>query len=150
AVEQRELEELGAQIILGNTYHLYLRPGEEVLSTLGGLHRFMNWNRPILTDSGGFQVFSLQELRKITEQGVAFSSHVDGSKHLFTPERVVDIQRCIGSDIMMVFDECTPYPATYDYAKASMERSVRWAARCKEAEESTMPRYGHRQFLFPI
>ncbi len=150
AVEQRELEELGAQIILGNTYHLYLRPGEEVLSTLGGLHKFMNWDRPILTDSGGFQVFSLQELRKITEQGVAFSSHVDGSKHLFTPERVVDIQRCIGSDIMMVFDECTPYPATYDYAKASMERSVRWAARCKEAEESTMPRYGHRQFLFPI
>lgn len=150
AIEQRELEELGAQIILGNTYHLYLRPGEEVLSAMGGLHRFMNWNRPILTDSGGFQVFSLQELRKITEEGVAFSSHVDGSKHLFTPERVIDIQRCIGSDIMMVFDECTPYPASYEYAKDSMERSVRWAARCKTALETSEPRYGHRQFLFPI
>lgn len=150
AIEQRELEELGAQIILGNTYHLYLRPGEEVLSAMGGLHRFMNWDRPILTDSGGFQVFSLQELRKITEEGVAFSSHVDGSKHLFTPERVIDIQRCIGSDIMMVFDECTPYPASYEYAKDSMERSVRWAARCKTALETSEPRYGHQQFLFPI
>jgi queuine tRNA-ribosyltransferase len=155
AIEQRELVELGAQIILGNTYHLYLRPGEEVLTRLGGLHRFMNWQRPILTDSGGFQIFSLKELMKLTEEGATFASHLDGSRHLFTPERVVEIQRVIGSDIMMQLDECTPFPATHQYAKDSLERSLRWAHRCKAAweadtEESSARRYGHQQFLFGI
>jgi queuine tRNA-ribosyltransferase len=150
ALQQRELIELDAQIILGNTYHLYLRPGEEVLAQLGGLHRFMNWQRPILTDSGGFQVFSLKELTKLTEEGATFSSHIDGSRHLFTPERVVEIQRCIGSDILMQLDECTPYPASYDYAKTSMERSLRWAERSKAAWQASSERYGHRQFLFGI
>lgn len=150
ALEQRELHELGAQIILGNTYHLYLRPGEEVLSSLGGLHHFMNWNKPILTDSGGFQVFSLKDLMKLTEEGARFSSHLDGSRHLFTPERVIEIQRCIGSDIIMQFDECTPYPSSQNYARESMERSLRWAERCKTAWKTSSGRYGHQQFLFGI
>jgi queuine tRNA-ribosyltransferase len=150
AITQRELIELDAKIILGNTYHLYLRPGEEVLSQFGGLHRFMNWNRPILTDSGGYQVFSLKELRKITEQGVTFSSHLDGSKHIFTPERVIEIQRCIGSDIIMPLDECAPHPCDYEYAKNSMELTLRWAARNKSAFDTSQPRYGHNQLLFAI
>ncbi|MFM8455551.1 MAG: tRNA-guanine transglycosylase, partial [Ignavibacteria bacterium] len=126
AIEQRELIEVGAQIILGNTYHLYLRPGEDVLSHFGGHHSFISWPRPILTDSGGYQVFSLKELRKITEQGVEFRSHIDGSKHFFSPERVIEIQRCIGSDIMMVLDECTSFPATHEEAKQSMDLTLRW------------------------
>lgn len=150
AIEQRELIEMGAQIILGNTYHLYLRPSEDVLSKLGGLHKFMNWQKTILTDSGGFQVFSLKDLMKLTEDGAAFSSHIDGSKHFFSPERVMEIQRCIGSDIMMLLDECTSFPATHDEAKKSMERSMRWAKRCKDAVETTQPRYGARQFAFGI
>ena len=119
ALEQRELDELGAQIILGNTYHLYLRPGTDILTAMGGLHRFMNWKKPILSDSGGYQVFSLSELRKISEEGVVFKSHLDGSTHFFTPEKVVEIQRAIGSDIIMVLDECTPYPCDHEYAKRS-------------------------------
>jgi queuine tRNA-ribosyltransferase len=150
AIEQRELTEIGAQIILGNTYHLYLRPGEEVLGQFGGLHKFMNWDKPILTDSGGYQVFSLKELRKITENGVLFSSHLDGSKHTFTPERVIEIQRCIGSDIIMPLDECAPHPCTYEYAKNSMELTLRWARRNKDAFDNSMPRYGHEQMLFAI
>ncbi len=150
AIEPRQLEEFGAQIILGNTYHLYLRPKEDVLSAMGGLHKFIRWSRPILTDSGGYQVFSLKDLRTITEDGVAFQSHIDGSRHLFTPERVIDIERCIGSDIMMVFDECTPYPSTHQYAADSMRRSMRWEQRCFRAWKNTSDRYGHRQFLFAI
>ncbi len=150
AIEQRELLELGAQIILGNTYHLYLRPSEEVLSQMGGLHTFMNWQKPILTDSGGFQIFSLKENMKLSEDGAAFSSHIDGSKHFFSPERVMDIQRCIGSDIMMLLDECTSFPATHEEAKRSMERSMRWAKRCRTALDTTEPRYGARQFAFGI
>lgn len=150
AIEQRELTEIGAKIILGNTYHLYLRPTEEVLTRFGGLHKFMNWDRPILTDSGGYQVFSLKELRKITENGVTFSSHLDGSKHLFTPERVIEIQRCIGSDIIMPLDECAPHPCDYKYAKNSMELTLRWALRNKNAFDTTEPRYGHNQMLFAI
>lgn len=134
AMDPDELKELGATIILSNTYHLYLRPGEEIIREAGGLHSFMNWDRPILTDSGGFQVMSLSSLRKIEEQGVWFRSHHDGSKHLFTPERVVEIQETLGSDIMMVLDECPPYPADYDYVKQSLERTTRWAARCKKAQ----------------
>ena len=128
-----ELKENNAQIILGNTYHLYLRPGHELVKEAGGLHKFMNWDRPILTDSGGFQVFSLGELRKIKEEGVTFRSHLDGSKHLFSPERVMEIEEAIGADIAMAFDECTPYPAGYDYAKRSMERTTRWLERCIKA-----------------
>jgi queuine tRNA-ribosyltransferase len=128
-----QLKEIGAQIILGNTYHLYLRPGHERLDRLGGLHRFMNWDRPILTDSGGFQVFSLGALRKINEEGVRFQSHLDGSKHILTPELSIAIQEALGSDIMMVFDECIPHPATRAYVAESTARSSRWAARCKEA-----------------
>ena len=128
-----ELKENNAQIILGNTYHLYLRPGHELVKEAGGLHKFMNWDRPILTDSGGFQVFSLGELRKIKEEGVTFRSHLDGSKHLFSPERVMEIEEAIGADIAMAFDECTPYPADYDYAKRSMERTTRWLERCIKA-----------------
>lgn len=150
AIEQRELMEIGAQIILGNTYHLYLRPGEDVLTHFGGHHKFISWPRPILTDSGGYQVFSLKDLRKITEQGVEFRSHIDGSKHFFSPERVIEIQRCIGSDIMMVLDECTSFPATHDEAKTSMDLTIRWAKRNKDAFDTTMPRYGHKQFLFGI
>ena len=128
-----QLKEIGAQIILGNTYHLYLRPGHERMARLGGLHKFMNWDRPILTDSGGFQVFSLGELRKIDEQGVCFQSHLDGSAHILTPELSIGIQESLGADIMMVFDECIPHPATHAYVAESTARSTRWAARCKEA-----------------
>ncbi|MCI9016330.1 MAG: tRNA guanosine(34) transglycosylase Tgt [Clostridia bacterium] len=128
-----ELEEVKAQIILSNTYHLYLRPGQEIVRQAGGLHKFMKWNRPILTDSGGFQVFSLGDLRTISEQGVEFKSHLDGSKHFFTPESVMKIEEALGADIIMAFDECCPYPSTYEYTKESMERTTRWAKRCKEA-----------------
>ncbi|MGO1470590.1 MAG: tRNA guanosine(34) transglycosylase Tgt [Tissierella sp.] len=128
-----EVKDLGAQVILSNTYHLYLKPGHELIKNAGGLHKFMNWDGPILTDSGGFQVFSLGDLRKIKEEGVNFRSHIDGSKHFISPERSIEIQNALGSDIMMCFDECTPYPSTYEYTKASMERTSRWAQRCKDA-----------------
>ncbi len=134
----------GAQIILGNTYHLYMRPGHELIREAGGLHGFMNWNKPILTDSGGFQVFSLGDLRKLTEEGAAFQSHLDGSRHMFTPENVVGIQEALGSDIMMVLDECAPYPADFDYILHSMERTHRWAQRCKDAQTND------KQALFGI
>jgi queuine tRNA-ribosyltransferase len=150
AIEQRELEEVGAQIILGNTYHLYLRPGTEILTNAGGLHKFMHWDRPILTDSGGYQVYSLSDLRKIEEQGVTFRSHLDGSTHFFSPESVVLIERQIGADVMMVLDECTPYPCERPYAAASNELTVRWAERCKEAFGKNPPLYGHAQALFGI
>ena len=139
-----------AQIILGNTYHLYLRPGTEVLEAAGGLHRFNGWQGPILTDSGGYQVFSLSGSRKITEEGVVFQSHIDGSKHLFTPESVMDVQRSIGADIVMAFDECPPYPSDYAYAKKSMELTHRWLERCKQRFAQTPDRYGYTQNLFPI
>lgn len=132
AMTPEELKDLGTQVILGNTYHLYLRPGHEIVKEAGGLHKFMNWDKPILTDSGGFQVFSLGDLRKITEEGVEFRSHIDGSKHFISPEKSIEIQNSLGSDIMMAFDECTPYPASYDYTKQSMERTTRWAKRCKD------------------
>jgi len=151
AVEQNQLrDDVKAQIILGNTYHLYLRPGTEVLEPGGGLHKFMHWDGPILTDSGGYQVYSLSNQRKLTEEGVTFKSHIDGSKHLFTPEKVVDIQRKIGSDIMMVLDECPPYPCGFEYARKSMEMTHRWAKRCKDHYLATDPLYGHHQALFPI
>lgn len=151
AVNQQILEkEIDAEIVLSNTYHLYLRPGARILEQAGGLHKFMNWNRPILTDSGGFQVYSLTELRKLKEDGVEFSSHLDGSKHFFTPEKVIGIQRSIGSDIMMPLDECTPYPCDYDYAKKSKELTTKWALKNKEAFDATSPLYGHEQFLFGI
>jgi len=150
AVEHRELLELGAQIILGNTYHLYLRPGTEVIGAAGGLHKFMGWERPILTDSGGYQVFSLTDLRKIEDEGVTFRSHLDGSTHVFTPESVVGIQRDLGSDIMMVLDECTPYPCELEYAVRSNALTIRWAERCKDAFEKEGPRYGLGQALFGI
>ncbi len=150
SVQPRDVRELGAKVILGNTYHLYLRPGAEILRAGGGLHRFMSWDGPILTDSGGFQVFSLSPLRKLTEQGAAFQSHIDGSRHLFTPESVVAMQRDIGSDIMMVLDECPPGTSSWSYAKTSLELTTRWAARCWTAFEASKPRYGHRQMLFPI
>jgi queuine tRNA-ribosyltransferase len=151
AVHQHELEnEIDAKIILGNTYHLYLRPGTETLEKAGGLHNFMGWKGPILTDSGGFQVFSLAHRRKITEDGATFASHIDGSKHLFSPERVMDIQRSIGADIIMAFDECTPYPCDYKYAKNSMELTHRWLARCYKRFKETEPLYGYQQTLFPI
>jgi len=127
------VRDIGAQIILANTYHLYLRPGHRLIEDMGGLHRFMNWPGPILTDSGGFQVYSLAGLRKITEEGVLFQSHIDGSRHVLTPEKAVEIQESLGSDIMMCFDECTPYPADHDYARKSMERTLRWAKRCRDA-----------------
>ena len=137
AMSPEELkEDVKAQIILSNTYHLYLRPGHELVKEAGGLHKFMNWDRPILTDSGGFQVFSLSSLRKITEEGVTFNSHLDGSKHLFTPEKVMKIEEALGSDIMMAFDECCPYPSDYEYTKKSMYRTTRWAERCKKAHTS--------------
>ena len=132
-----ELKENGAQIILSNTYHLYLRPGEKLVKKAGGLHNFMRWDRPILTDSGGFQVFSLSELRNITEDGVEFKSHLDGSKHFFSPEKVMQIEEDLGADIIMAFDECCPYPSTYEYTKNSMERTTRWAKRCKAAHKTT-------------
>lgn len=151
AVNQQQLkEEIKAQIILGNTYHLYLRPGTEVLEAAGGLHKFNGWDRPILTDSGGYQVFSLSNNRKLNEEGAMFQSHIDGSRHLFTPERVMDIQRSIGADIIMAFDECPPYPSEYLYAKNSMELTHRWLARCISRLGETEPIYGHRQTLFPI
>ncbi len=131
AMTPEELKTLGAEIILGNTYHLYLRPGHDLVAQAGGLHKFMNWNRPILTDSGGFQVFSLGNLRKIEEAGVRFRSHIDGSEHFISPEKAIEIQNALGSDIMMAFDECPPYPAEYDYVKQSLERTTRWAERCK-------------------
>ncbi|RPI14236.1 MAG: tRNA guanosine(34) transglycosylase Tgt [Ignavibacteriae bacterium] len=150
AIEQRELEEIGANIILGNTYHLYLRPGVEVLEEASGLHRFMNWNKPILTDSGGFQVFSLSGLRKISEDGVEFKSHLDGSMHLFTPEKVLRIQRVIGSDIMMVLDECLANPADEHTVEKSIKLTTDWAKRSKFEFENTKLNYGHKQFLFGI
>lgn len=151
AVSQQDLTEIiKAQIILGNTYHLYLRPGADILYKANGLHAFIHWNKPILTDSGGFQVYSLSGIRKIKEEGVTFQSHIDGSRHIFTPENVIDTQRKIGSDIMMVLDECTPYPCEYKYAKKSMEMTHRWAKRCKKRFEQTQPIYGYEQTLFPI
>ena len=151
AVHFHELkEDIQAQIILGNTYHLYLRPGLEILEQAGGLHRFMGWDGPILTDSGGFQVFSLSANRKLTEEGAYFSSHIDGSKHLFTPEKVVDIQRIIGSDIMMAFDECPPGDASYDYAKKSMELTHQWLKRGYKHFQETEGKYGYFQSFFPI
>ncbi|MCH2044838.1 MAG: tRNA guanosine(34) transglycosylase Tgt [Saprospiraceae bacterium] len=151
AVHQEELKkDIQAQIILGNTYHLYLRPGTDILEKAGGLHKFNNWDRPILTDSGGFQVFSLAHRRKITEEGATFASHIDGSKHLFSPEGVMDIQRKIGADIIMAFDECTPYPCTYKYAKRSMHLTHRWLKRCWTHFHNTDPIYGYEQALFPI
>lgn len=151
AVHQRELkEDIQAQIILGNTYHLYLRPGLDILEKAGGLHKFNGWDRPILTDSGGYQVFSLAGTRKIQEEGVMFKSHIDGSKHHFTPENVMDIQRTIGADIIMAFDECTPYPCEYGYARKSMEMTHRWLDRCIQRVDSTEGKYGYSQTLFPI
>lgn len=150
-VTQTQLqEEIQAQIILGNTYHLYLRPGTEVLEAAGGLHQFMGWNRPILTDSGGYQVFSLAANRKLKEEGAVFQSHIDGSKHLFSPEKVIDIQRSIGADIIMAFDECPPYPSEYGYARKSMELTHRWLSRCIQRMNETQPLYGYEQALFPI
>lgn len=149
-LEQRVIKELKAQIILGNTYHLYLRPGNEVMSHFSGLHKFMNWDKPILTDSGGYQVFSLQDNRKINENGVEFRSHIDGSKHLFTPENVVDTQRIIGSDIMMVLDECVPYPSDEKYTQNSSKLSLDWAKRCLKQFKNTEPLYNHKQQLFAI
>ncbi|NLM44080.1 MAG: tRNA guanosine(34) transglycosylase Tgt [Clostridiales bacterium] len=145
AMSPDELKEIGAQIILGNTYHLYIRPGHKLIEDFGGLHGFMNWDRPILTDSGGFQVFSLNELRKISEEGVEFRSHLDGSKHFFTPEFVIEIEESLGADIIMAFDECIPYPCEKDYAKKSMERTVRWLKRCKKAHKKN-----DKQALFGI
>ncbi len=151
AVHQRELEnDIQAQIILGNTYHLYLRPGLDVINAAGGLHQFNGWKGPILTDSGGYQVYSLSGTRKIKEEGVQFMSHIDGSKHLFTPEFVIDIQRKIGADIIMAFDECTPYPCDFDYAEKSMEMTHRWLKRCCEQFDNTAPHYDYQQTLFPI
>lgn len=151
AVHLHELkEDIKAQIILGNTYHLYLRPGLDVLEQAGGLHKFNGFDRPMLTDSGGFQVFSLTDIRKMREEGVEFQSHIDGSRHMFTPERVIDIERTIGADIMMAFDECTPGTAEYKYAKESMERTHRWLDRCWKRFQETEPKYGYSQALFPI
>lgn len=151
AVHQRELkEDIQAQIILGNTYHLYLRPGLEVIETAGGLHKFNGWDGPILTDSGGYQVYSLSGTRKIKEEGVTFKSHIDGSKHVFTPEGVMDIQRTIGADIIMAFDECTPYPCEYGYARESMGMTHRWLKRCCDRFDATEGKYGYNQTFFPI
>ena len=150
-VHQQELrDDINAQIILGNTYHLFLRPGIDVLEAAGGLHQFMGWERPMLTDSGGYQVYSLSGSRKINEEGVKFQSHIDGSYHFFTPERAIDIQRSIGADIIMAFDECTPYPCDYQYAKRSMHMTHRWLKRCMDRMEQTEPKYGYNQALFPI
>lgn len=151
AVHIRDIkEDTQAQIILGNTYHLYLRPGMDVIEQAGGLHKFNGWDKPILTDSGGYQVYSLSGTRKLTEEGVLFQSHIDGSRHLFTPEKVMDIERSIGADIMMAFDECTPYPCDYDYAKRSMDLTHRWLKRCVTHFNKTEDKYGHKQALFPI
>ena len=148
--QQQLVTDVKAQIILGNTYHLYLRPGLEVLEAAGGLHKFNGWHKPTLTDSGGYQVFSLANNRKINEEGVIFQSHIDGSKHLFTPEKVMDIQRVIGGDIIMAFDECPPYPSEYVYAKKSMELTHRWLQRCSNRFNETPDKYGYTQNLFPI
>ena len=151
AVHQRELvNDVKAQIILGNTYHLYLRPQLDIIEKAGGLHKFNGWDKPILTDSGGYQVFSLKDIRKISEEGVKFQSHIDGSRHLFTPESVMDIQRVIGADIIMAFDECAPYPCDYTYAQKSMEMTHRWLTRCINRFDSTEGKYGFEQTLFPI
>jgi queuine tRNA-ribosyltransferase len=151
AVTQQQLQtDVQAQIILGNTYHLYLRPGLQILEAAGGLHKFNGWHKPILTDSGGYQVFSLANNRKLTEAGAIFNSHIDGSKHLFTPENVMDIQRTIGGDIIMAFDECPPYPSDYTYAKNSMELTHRWLQRCIKRFNDTPDKYGYTQNLFPI
>jgi queuine tRNA-ribosyltransferase len=150
-VHQHEIEnDIKAHIILGNTYHLYLRPKMDVIEAAGGLHKFMNWEKPILTDSGGFQVYSLSGRRKITEEGVRFKSHIDGSYHFFSPEYAMDVQRTIGADIIMAFDECTPYPCDYHYAKRSMKMTHRWLKRCCEHFDSTPDKYGFKQTLFPI
>ncbi|TVR43916.1 MAG: tRNA guanosine(34) transglycosylase Tgt [Bacteroidia bacterium] len=151
AIHYKDLEEeVNPRIILGNTYHLYLRPGLEIIRGAGGIHRFMSWNRPVLTDSGGYQVYSLTDRRKVTEKGVTFQSHIDGSRHEFTPSKVMDIQRIIGADIIMAFDECTPYPCDYDYAAVSMERTHRWLVECCAHFDNTSPVYDYRQCLFPI
>jgi queuine tRNA-ribosyltransferase len=151
AIHQHELaQDIKAQIILGNTYHLYLRPGTEVLRQAGGLHKFMGWERPILTDSGGYQVYSLSSQRKIKEEGVTFQSHIDGSRHVFTPERAIDIQREIGADIIMALDECTPYPCDYRYAANSMQLTHRWLKRCCDRFDETFGCYGYDQTFFPI
>ncbi len=151
AVTQQQLKkDINAQIILGNTYHLYLRPGTEVMEAAGGLHRFMGWDRPILTDSGGYQVFSLASNRKIKPEGVLFQSHIDGSKHLFSPEKVMDIQRSIGADIIMAFDECPPYPSEYEYVQKSMNLTHLWLDKCFNRLAETPDLYGHTQNLFPI
>jgi len=149
-LSSHELEEIGAQIILGNTYHLYLRPGQDLVQAAGGLHSFMNWSRPILTDSGGYQVFSLASLNKVKLDGVRFQSHLDGSYHYFTPESVIQTQRCLGSDIMMVLDECTPYPCSLEQAIASNEITLNWAQRSYQAFRASDPLYGHEQTLFAI
>ncbi len=150
-VHQKELvNDIKAQIILGNTYHLYLRPGIDLINKAGGLHKFINWEKPILTDSGGYQVFSLADNRKLKEEGAYFQSHIDGSKHLFTPENIVEIQRTIGADIIMAFDECTPYPCDYNYAKNSMELTHKWLKRGVKQFKETKPLYGYDQFFFPI
>ena len=150
-VHQYELvEDTKAQIILGNTYHLYLRPGLDIIKNAGGLHKFIGWDKPMLTDSGGYQVYSLSNSRKITEKGVEFQSHIDGSKHFFTPEYAIDIQRIIGADIIMAFDECTPYPCEYDYAKKSMHMTHRWLKRCCQRFDLTKERYDYSQSFFPI
>jgi queuine tRNA-ribosyltransferase len=151
AIHRRDLsDDIHAQIILGNTYHLFLRPGLDILKRAGGLHGFAGWTGPILTDSGGYQVYSLTEMRKIQKDGVEFRSHIDGSKHTFTPESVMDVQRIIGADIMMAFDECTPFPCEYDYARKSMEVTHKWLQRCCDHFDKTEPLYGHSQTLFPI
>jgi queuine tRNA-ribosyltransferase len=151
AVHQRELkDDIQAQIILGNTYHLYLRPGLEILQKSGGLHKFNGWDGPILTDSGGYQVYSLSGTRKIKEEGVTFKSHIDGSSHIFSPEGVMDIQRKIGADVIMAFDECTPYPCDYEYARKSMDMTHRWLDRCIQQFDNTEGHYGYEQALFPI
>ncbi len=151
AVHQRELKnDIHAEIILGNTYHLYLRPGLDVIKSAGGLHKFNGWDKPILTDSGGYQIFSLANQRKLTEEGATFKSHIDGSKHFFSPESVMDIQRTIGADIIMAFDECTPYPCEYKYAKNSLGLTHRWLDRCIKQFRETEPHYGYTQELFPI
>jgi len=151
AVHIKELkEDTSAQVILGNTYHLYLRPGTDIIKNAGGLHKFNGWDRTILTDSGGYQVYSLAHTRKLTDAGVVFNSHIDGSKHTFTPEIVIDIQRAIGADIVMAFDECTPYPCEYDYAKKSLQLTHKWLGQCVKHIKKTRPLYGYSQALFPI
>ena len=151
ALHIKELrEDVRAQIVLGNTYHLYLRPGTDTIEKAGGLHKFNGWNKPILTDSGGYQIYSLADIRKFTEDGVVFQSHIDGSRHFFTPEKAIDIQRSLGADIIMAFDECTPYPCDHQYATKSMNRTHRWLNRCMEYFHKSEPLYGYSQSLFPI